>query len=339
MNADILIIAEAGVNHNGDMEKARRLVEIAARAGADVVKFQTFKAERLVTVSADKAAYQKETTGASESQFEMIRKLELDMDSHRMLQDHCARHGIEFLSTPFDSQSLDDLIELGMETIKIPSGEITNLPFLRHAGAKGKRVLLSTGMSSMEEVHAAVDVLVEAGMPREMITVLHCNTQYPTPFEDANLRAMETLGKELPGLGVGYSDHTPGIEAPLAAAALGACVIEKHFTLDKSLPGPDHKASLDPEELKTMVTGIRNVQKALGTGDKVPSASEQDNIAIARKFLVASRPIVAGESFSPENVSAKRTGRIGVSPMQWDAVMTMKAERDYAPDEMLELGI
>lgn len=337
MEDNILIIAEAGVNHNGDMDKAFELVEVAARAGADFVKFQTFKAERLLTANADKATYQKRTTGASESQFDMIRKLELDLDAHKQLQAHCALHSIQFLSTPFDSQSLDDLIDLGLEIIKIPSGEITNLPFLRHVGSKGKRIILSTGMSSMDEIHLAVSALIDAGASRDDITVLHCNTQYPTPFEDANLKAMLTIGRELDGIEIGYSDHTLGIEASIAAVALGARVIEKHFTLDKTLPGPDHKASLDPAELEAMVTGIRNVQMALGDGSKVPSASEQGNVAIARKYLVASTNIAAGEPFTPSNVTAKRTGKIGVSPMQWDAVMKMRANRDYTPDEMLEI--
>lgn len=330
-----LIIAEAGVNHNGDMELARQLIDIAADAGADIVKFQTFKADRLVTVHARKADYQTQTTDADESQHAMIRRLELSREMHAELIAHCRSRGIAFFSTGFDIDSLEMLDEFGMDRYKIPSGEITNLPYLRHVGKYGKPIILSTGMATLDEVGAALRVLEEAGTSRDRITVLHCNTEYPTPMRDVNLRAMVTL-RETFGVTVGYSDHTLGIEVPIAAVALGATVIEKHFTLSRSLSGPDHKASLEPGELKAMVTAIRNIEQALGDGVKQPSVSESKNRLVARKSLVASRAIRAGELFSATNLVAKRPGT-GLSPMHWDEVIGSKAPRDFAADEMIEL--
>lgn len=333
----IFIIAEAGVNHNGDMALARQLIDVAAEAGADAVKFQTFRAEEIVTDSAQKAEYQKETSGAGESQFEMLKKLELDLDAHTLLMDHCRVRSIAFLSTPFDADSLDMLIDMGVPVVKIPSGEITNLPYLRKVGAKGLPVILSTGMASLDEVRDAVTVLVEAGTPAARVTVLHCNTQYPTPLADANLRAMTTLAESFPECRAGYSDHTPGISCAVAAAAMGATVIEKHFTLDKTLPGPDHAASMDPIELSAMVRSVREVELALGDGVKQPSGSEHSNIDIARRFLVASTPIKTGERFSEANLAARRTGCGGISPMRWDEVMGLPAKRDFQPGEGIEL--
>lgn len=330
-----LIIAEAGVNHNGDLGMARRLVDVAAEAGADYVKFQTFKAERLVTRAAGKAAYQQETTSGSESQFDMLRKLELDRDAHVALMAQCRARGIGFMSTPFDPESIDMLCALGVSVLKVPSGEITNLPYLRETGHRGKPIILSTGMSDLQEIAAAVTVLEQAGTPRDQITVLHCTTEYPTPMTDVNLRAMLTIRDAL-GVAVGYSDHTPGIEVAVAAVALGASVIEKHFTLDRNLPGPDHQASLEPAELGAMIAAIRNIEHALGDGVKRPSAGEQLNMAAARKSLVAARAIRAGETFSAENLAVKRPGT-GVSPMRWDTVIGRPAPRDFAADESIEL--
>jgi N,N'-diacetyllegionaminate synthase len=329
----VFVIAEAGVNHNGDMGTARRLIDAAAQAGANAVKFQTFKAENLVSRRAPKADYQLATTDRAESQYEMIRRLELDEPMHRDLIAHCSLRGIRFLSTPFDSDSLDLLMGLGMDAIKIPSGEATNLPFLRLIGAQGKDVILSTGMCSLGEVEAALGTLIQAGTPRDRIVVLHANTEYPTPMPDVNLRAMAAMGNAL-GVPFGYSDHTRGIEIPIAAVALGASVIEKHFTLDRNMEGPDHKASLEPDELKAMVAAIRNVSLALGSGIKTPSASEAKNIPIARKSLHARVAIRAGEPFTAANLTAKRPGT-GVSPMRWDEFIGKPAPRDYDPDEML----
>eukprot|EP00831_Metopus_contortus_P057782 TRINITY_DN50090_c0_g1_i1.p1 TRINITY_DN50090_c0_g1~~TRINITY_DN50090_c0_g1_i1.p1 ORF type:complete len:341 (-),score=83.75 TRINITY_DN50090_c0_g1_i1:915-1937(-) len=333
----IFVIAEAGVNHNGDMNIARRLIDAAAEAGADAVKFQTFKAKEIVTSQAGKAAYQKAATDTNESQLAMLKKLELDVAAHRGLIAHCRSRNIEFLSTPFDADSLNMLLELGISVVKIPSGEITNLPYLRKVGTKGKPIILSTGMATLAEVQAAVAVLVQAGTPESKITLLHCNTQYPTPVEDANLRAMETLACTFPDSKVGYSDHTLGISCAIAAAAMGASVIEKHFTMDKTMEGPDHAASLAPDELKAMVAGIRDVEKGLGEGTKQPSKSERENINIARRFLVAIVPIAAGELFSETNVAAKRTGCGGISPMRWDEVIGKSAPRAFQPSEVIEL--
>lgn len=331
----VLIIAEAGVNHNGNLEMARQLVAAAAASGADIVKFQTFSARKLVTSGAAKAAYQIATTGNDEGQLEMIRKLELSRQDHEMLINECRRHGIRFFSTAFDTDSFDMLMDMGLDQVKIPSGELTNLPLLRHMTRHGLPVMLSTGMATLGEVEAAVDVIERNGTPRERITVLHCTTEYPAPMEDVNLRAMLSM-KAAFGVQVGYSDHTPGIEIPVAAVALGATIIEKHFTLDCNLPGPDHKASLEPDQFKAMVDAIRNVEVALGDGIKRPSASELKNKPIARKSLVAARHIRAGERFSAENLTAKRPGT-GISPMQWDAVIGRVAVRDFQTDELIEL--
>lgn len=330
-----LIIAEAGVNHNGDPELARQLVDVAADAGADIVKFQTFKAERLVTAAAAKAQYQARSTDAQETQFEMLSRLELSHAMHLELMARCAQRSIQFLSTGFDIPSLDMLAELGMGCVKVPSGEITNLPYLRHIGRYRLPVILSTGMSELHEVAAAMEVLVQAGTARSDITVLHCSTEYPTPMTDVNLRAMLTMGREL-GVPVGYSDHTAGIEVAIAAVALGATVIEKHFTLSRQLPGPDHKASLEPDELRAMVTAIRNIEQALGDGIKRPCPSEIKNMPVARKSIVAARAIQAGEVFSADNLAVKRPGN-GMSPMLWDRVVGQRAQRAYAPDELIEL--
>lgn len=331
-----LIIAEAGVNHNGDIGLAKKLIAAAAAAGADLVKFQTFSAKNLVSSSAPKAEYQKKTTESSESQLEMIQKLELSREDHAVLIQECSAHGIGFFSTAFDFQSFDLLMELGcLEQIKIPSGELTNLPLLRYMSRFGKPLLLSTGMANLGEIEAAIEAVEAAGTPRHLITILHCTTEYPTPMEDVNLRAMVAMKKAF-GVSTGYSDHTAGIEIPLAAVALGATVIEKHFTLDRNLPGPDHKASLEPHELKAMVEGIRNVERALGDGVKRPSSSELKNKPIARKSLVAIRPIRAGETFSSENMAAKRPGT-GLSPMRWDEVIGRIAIKDFAVDELITL--
>lgn len=330
-----LIIAEAGVNHNGDLALARQLIDVAAEAGADLVKFQTFSADRLVTTDAKKADYQTQTTDASESQHAMLRRLELTRDAHEALIAHCELRGTQFLSTGFDPESVDMLAELGLDCFKIPSGEITNLPYLRHVGRYGKSAILSTGMATLGEIEAALAVLEQAGTPRDRITVLHCNTEYPTPMADVNLRAMLTI-RDAFSVAVGYSDHTAGIEVAIAAVALGATVIEKHFTLDRNLPGPDHKASLEPGELKTMIASIRNIELALGDGIKRTSASEGKNISIARKSLVAARVIRAGECFSEANLTVKRPGT-GVSPMRWDEVLGRIAPRNFAKDELIEL--
>jgi N,N'-diacetyllegionaminate synthase len=331
----VLIIAEAGVNHNGSLKTAKQLVEVAAESEVDMVKFQTFSAGRLVTTSAIKADYQNQTTDASESQHEMIRKLELSRETHEELMAYCNQCGIEFFSTGFDIQSIDLLLDLGLKQFKIPSGEITNLPYLRHIGRYGKPVILSTGMSNLGEIETALDVLETSGTSRNQVTVLHCNTEYPTPMEDVNLRAMLSIRDAL-GVDVGYSDHTLGIEIPVAAVALGATVIEKHFTLDRTLPGPDHRASLEPYELKAMVRAIRNIEQALGDGIKRPSPSEAKNIPIARKSLVAAIAIQTGERFTETNLTAKRPGS-GISPMCWDEILGRSANRDFEADELIEL--
>ena len=330
----VLIIAEAGVNHNGDMKLARQLIDAAAAAGADMVKFQTFRAENLVAAHAPKAEYQTKTTSAAESQYEMIRRLELTRENHDELIAHCRRRGITFFSTGFDIPSIDLLVELGIQSFKIPSGEITNLPYLRHVGALGHPVIISTGMANLDEIGAALTVLQGAGTPREKITVLHCTTEYPAPKNEVNLRAMQTIRDRF-SVAVGYSDHTEGIEIPVAAVALGAAVIEKHFTLDRTMPGPDHKASLEPDELKAMVTAIRNVEVALGDGDKRVAASEARNMSIARKSIVAARSIKAGERFSVENLAVKRPGT-GINPMRWDDIVGQTARRDYQRDDLIE---
>ena len=328
-----LIIAEAGVNHNGDLGLAKQLIDVAAEAGADLVKFQTFSADRLITRSAKKANYQAQTTDSHESQHEMLRRLELTPEMHRVLIAHCAARHLGFFSTAFDIESVDFLVSLGQRHFKIPSGEITNLPYLRHIGRLAKPVILSTGMATLGEIEAAIQVLEQAGTPRKDITALHCTTEYPTPMAEVNLRAMQSIRAAF-DVSVGYSDHTPGIEVAIAAVAMGATVIEKHFTLDRTLPGPDHKASLEPAELSAMVTAIRNIELALGDGIKRPSPSEARNKPISRKSLVASKAIKVGEKFSSENITAKRPGG-GISPMRWDEVIGQVALRDYQADEFL----
>ncbi|MHC9543638.1 MAG: N-acetylneuraminate synthase [Vulcanimicrobiota bacterium] len=331
----IYIIAEAGVNHNGKLELARRLVDIAAEAGADAVKFQTFVTEKLVSRSAPKASYQKVTTDAGESQFDMIKELELDKVAYSELKNYSNQKGIDFLSSPFDIESIEFLNTLGLNILKIPSGEITNLPYLRKIGSLKKKIIISTGMADLGEIEDALDILIDSGTLRENIIVLHCTTEYPAPIEEINLRAMMTIRDALK-VNVGFSDHSPGIEIPLAAAALGASVIEKHFTFDKNMAGPDHRASLDPGELRTMVSSIRNIEKAMGTGIKKPSPSEKKNIAVVRKSIVASRKIEAGESFTEGNITVKRPCN-GISPMKWDMVVERKATRRFFEDEVVEI--
>jgi N,N'-diacetyllegionaminate synthase len=328
-----LIIAEAGVNHNGSIELAKKLIDAASEAKADYVKFQTFITENNITTSAVKAEYQINTTDKHESQFEMIKKLELDRAAHEELLDYCNKKGIQFLSTAFDLESIVLLDDLNIPLFKIPSGEITNLPYLRYIGKFKKPIIMSTGMSTLKEIGVAMFALQAAGTDRSKITILHCNTEYPTPFEDVNLKAMLTIRDEF-DVRVGYSDHTTGIEIPIAAVALGAEVIEKHFTLDRALPGPDHKASIEPDELKAMVDAIRNVEKSIGNGVKKPSPSEVKNIPIARKSIVAALPIRSGDIFSEVNITCKRPGT-GISPMKWDRIIGKKADRDYDRDELI----
>lgn len=328
-----LIIAEVGVNHNGDMSLAKKLIEIAASAGADLVKFQSFSADRLVTFSAPKAKYQLSTGNVEETQHEMLRKLELTNSMHYELLAHCKYHGIGFFSTGFDTQSIDLLVELGQNKFKIPSGELTNYPFLQYIGKLNREVILSTGMSNFDEIGAALEVLESAGTPRSKITVLHCTTAYPVPIPEVNLLAMKTIQEKFE-VRVGYSDHTLGIEIPLAAVALGAQVIEKHFTIDRSLSGPDHKASLEPHELATMVKAIRNIEIALGDGIKRIMPSELANRDIARKSIVARVPISAGQVLSEDNLTTKRPGT-GISPMEWRNLIGKKAHRDYSADELI----
>lgn len=331
----IIIIAEAGVNHNASMEMARRMVREAARAGADYVKFQTAVPELVISSIAPKAEYQKETTGEGESQLDMCRAIHLPLSAYAELAELCREEGIGFMSTPFDLVSIDTLAPLGMDYWKIPSGEITNLPYLRKIASKGGKVILSTGMSTLDEVETAVSVLEKGGIPRRDVILLHCTTQYPTPMEDVNLRAMDTLATLGCG-GIGYSDHTLGIEVAIAAAARGASVIEKHFTLDKNLPGPDHRASLEPAELKAMVDTVRNIEVALGTGVKTAAPSEVANINVARKSIVAARDIKCGETFTEENITVKRPGG-GINPMLWDDVIGKRASRDFAYDTLIEI--
>lgn len=332
-----VIIAEAGVNHNGSIELAKRLVDKAVVAGADYIKFQTFKASSLVTRDAKQAEYQKRNIGGvDDNQYMMLKKLELSESAHNILIDYCQKKGIKFFSTAFDLDSIEYLHSLGLSLWKIPSGEVTNYPFLKKIAAYNERTILSTGMCDMEDVHAAVDVLYKNGLSKENLVLLHCNTEYPTPFEDVNLKAMDALRDEF-GVEVGYSDHTRGIEVPIAAVALGASVIEKHFTLDRNMEGPDHKASLEPDELTAMVRSIRNIEKALcGDGTKHVSSSERKNIAIARKSIVAATDIRKGEVLTKENLAVKRPGT-GISPMRWEEVIGTKAIRDFKEEEMIEL--
>ena len=329
-----IIIAEAGVNHNGCLEMAFKLVEAAAMAGADIVKFQTFKAEELATNKANKAKYQLETTDPDECQQKMLKRLELSNEEHIQLVEYCKNIGIEFLSTGFDSPSIQFLRELDMKRWKIPSGEITNLPYLREIATDGKPIILSTGMANLGEIEAAIDVLIKEGIDRKDITIMHCTTEYPAPFTEVNLRAMRSISKAFE-IDVGYSDHTKGIAVPISAVALGAKVIEKHLTLDRTLDGPDHKASLEPMEFASMVEGIRSVEMALGSGIKRPTTSERRNQEIARKSIVAIRTIDRGEILTTENIGTKRPGT-GLSPMYWDECLGRKAARDYKTDDLIE---
>lgn len=329
----VFIIAEAGVNHNGCIQTAKKLIDVAAESGVDAVKFQTFKAENLVSKNAQKAEYQKQTTEADESQFEMIKKLELDVDTHKNLMDYCASKKIMFLSTPFDHDSIELLDALKLDIFKIPSGEITNLPYLRHIGSLKKHVILSTGMADLGEIEDALDILIAAGTAKDKITVLHANTEYPTPMEDVNLKAMQTIATAF-NMDVGYSDHTLGIEVDIAAVAMGASVIEKHFTLDKKMEGPDHKASLEPDELTAMVKAIRNIELALGSPIKQASKSEKPNIGVVRKSIVAKTAIKKGEQFTTANLAIKRPGA-GISPMRWEEMLGRTAEKDYVADELI----
>ncbi|MDD3603884.1 MAG: N-acetylneuraminate synthase [Kiritimatiellae bacterium] len=329
------IIAEAGVNHNGSLERALELVDAAAAAGADAVKFQTFVAEEEISRFAPKAEYQLASTPSAESQMEMVKKLELNREQHEALLRRCRQKNIMFLSSPFDLKSIQMLLDLDVAGIKIPSGEITNLPYLRAIGRSGKPVIMSTGMATTGEIGDALKVLEKSGTLRDRVMMLHCNTEYPTPMKDVNLRAMLTL-RDTFGVRIGYSDHTLGTEVSVAAVALGAAMIEKHLTLDCGLPGPDHKASMEPRPFREMVQAIRNVEQSLGSGEKTPSPSERKNLAIARKSIVASRDIAAGERFTEENITAKRPGT-GISPMKWDEVIGRTAKRAYQTDEMIEL--
>ena len=328
-----IIIAEAGVNHNGNIELAKKLIDVAAKAGVDYVKFQTFKAELAVSKNTKKAEYQKLTTNAEESQFDMIKKLELDKKAHIELIDYCNKKNIKFISSPFDLESIDLLYELNVPLYKIPSGEITNYPYLKKIAEKKLPVIMSTGMANMKEIGDALGVLLENGLQKTQITILHANTEYPTPMQDVNLKAMLTIKKEF-DVEVGYSDHTNGIEVDIAAAALGARVIEKHFTLDKTMKGPDHKASLEPKELIAMVKAIRNIEVALGSGIKKPSASETKNIPIARKSIVAKQNIKKGNIFSKENITVKRPGT-GISPMRWNDILGQQAIKDFNKDDLI----
>jgi N,N'-diacetyllegionaminate synthase len=335
MRDQVLIIAEAGVNHNGSMNTAKKLIDAAAEAGVDYVKFQTFKADKMVTKAASRATYQDTNTGDQDSQFDMLKKLEISEEMHLELIHYCESKNIKFLSTAFDLESLVFLKSLGLELAKIPSGEITNLPYLRAMAKLFPEIILSTGMANMDEIKAAFRVLTENGTKQENITILHCNTEYPTPMGDVNLKAMLHIKKEF-GVEIGYSDHTLGIEVPIAAVALGAKVIEKHFTLDRNLPGPDHKASLEPEELKAMVTSIRNIELSIsGSGIKEPSPSEAKNKLIARKSIVASQNIKKGEIFSEENLAIKRPGT-GISPMLWNEVLGKPAHKNYTEEQLIE---
>jgi len=332
-----LIIAEAGVNHNGSIDIAKQLVDKAVEAGVDIIKFQTFKAEKLVSKSAKQAEYQKKNIGSNsdDSQYNMLKKLELSEQDHQELMTYCKEHGIQFFSTAFDLESIDYLHSLNLGLWKIPSGEITNYPYIKKIAQYHEPVILSTGMCEMDDISAAMNVLCENGVDRPQITILHCNTEYPTPYEDVNLLAMQHIKEDFQ-VEVGYSDHTKGIEVPIAAVALGASVIEKHFTLDRNMEGPDHKASLEPEELKAMVSAIRHIEKALGDGHKQISESERKNIAIARKSIVAACPIKKGEMLTEQNLTVKRPGT-GISPMRWEEVIGTKAIKDFAEEDLIEI--
>lgn len=331
----VVIIAEAGVNHNGDYELAQKMVIAAKEAGADYIKFQTAKPELVISRYAEKAEYQKDTTGESESQLEMCQKIHLDLDAYKPLAQYCHEVGIKFISTPFDLTSIDVLNEIDMDFWKIPSGELTNYPYLVKIAKTKKDVVMSTGMCELDEIQAAIDVLTSHGLNKSQIQLLHCNTEYPTPMRDVNLAAMQEMQQRF-HLPVGYSDHTCGIEVPIAAVAMGATIIEKHFTLDKNMPGPDHKASLEPQELKAMVESIRNIEQAIGSGHKQVSESERKNIHIARKSIVAATTIKQGEIFTESNLYVKRPGN-GINPMRWNEVLGQRAKRDFSEDELIEL--
>ena len=333
----VIIIAEAGINHNGDIKQAKKLIDAAVDAGVDYVKFQTFKTGKVVTKSAKRAEYQSANSSTDESQYDMITRLELSEEAHLELVEYCREKGVKFLSTGFDLESLDFLNKVGIPMFKIPSGEITNLPYLRKIAGFKKPVVMSTGMANMDEVREAYEILINSGLEKEQITIVHCNTEYPTPMDDVNLTAMLDIRREF-GTDTGYSDHTMGIEVPIAAVALGARVIEKHFTLDRNLPGPDHRASLEPETLKAMVLAIRNTEQAIsGSGKKEPSPSEIKNKPVARKSIVAARNIKKGEVFTEDNLTVKRPG-IGISPMQWDHVIGTNADKDFAEDELITVS-
>ena len=329
----VFIIAEAGVNHNGSIDLAKKLIDVASDAGADAVKFQTFKADHLATKNSQKATYQKKTTDIKESQFDMLKKLELSIEAHKELISYCNKKKITFLSSAFDTESIDLLNNFGLEIFKIPSGEITNLPYLRHLGKLNKEIILSTGMSNIDEVKIAFNILVNSGTNKDNITILHANTEYPTPMEDVNLKAMVEMGKEI-NVNYGYSDHTLGIEVDIAAVSMGAKCIEKHFTLDCTMEGPDHKASLEPDKLKDMVKAIRNIEKALGDGIKKPSKSEIPNIEIVRKSIIAKKKIKKDEILTEENLTVKRPGG-GISPMKWDTIIGTKASKNYNEDDLI----
>lgn len=330
-----IVIAEAGVNHNGSLDLAKKLVDIAVGAGADYVKFQTFKAAKVASKFAGKADYQLQNGPVVESQLDMLRKLELSEASHLELLEYCLQKNIHFLSTAFDLDSIDLLKQIGIRLGKVPSGEITNLPYLRKMARSFEELIISTGMAETQEIEAALKAIRAEGFPRERITLLHCNTEYPTPFEDVNLKAMATMAKTW-NVPVGYSDHTPGIEVPIAAVAMGAVLIEKHFTIDRDMEGPDHRASLSPHELVDMVAAIRNIEKALGSADKKPSPSEMKNKAVARKSIVAARRIGKGEKFTEENLAVKRPGT-GISPMYWDELLGKAASRNFEEDEQIDM--
>ena len=330
----VFIVAEAGINHNGKLENAIKLVDAASNAGADAVKFQTFIAEACISKNAPKAEYQNRNLESNESQLEMAKKLELNYESFKKIKEYCGQKNIEFLSTAFDIESLIMLMNLGQRIIKIPSGDITNLPFLKMIGSLRKEVIMSTGMCRLDEVKDALDILIKNGTKKENITILHCNTEYPTPMMDVNLKAMITIQDKL-GVAVGYSDHTLGIEIPIAAVTLGATVIEKHLTLDNNLPGPDHRASIEPQELKSMVKAIRNIEKSMGDGIKQPSPSEIKNIPIARKSIVAKKIIKKGELFTEANLTVKRPGN-GITPMAWDDYIGKYSNKTYQIDDLIE---
>lgn len=336
MNNKIIIIAEAGVNHNGSIDIAKELVDVAEEAGADFVKFQIGKPELLVSKYAPKAEYQQRNTKKSdESQLEMLNGINFPYERHAELNEYCKNKKTRYFCTPFELNSIDYLAQLNIGLWKIPSGEITNYPYLKKVASYHQPVILSTGMSTMEDIEACLKVLTDNGLTKDQITILHCNTEYPTPFEDVNLLAMQSIAKQF-GTKVGYSDHTRGIEVPIAAVALGATIIEKHFTLDRNMPGPDHKASLEPDELKAMVSAIRNIEKALGSAEKKVTDSERKNIAIARKSIVAAKDIHKGELLTEENITVKRPGT-GISPMCWEEVLGTKAVRDFKEDELIEV--